>query len=66
MVSKMSKERIFKFLTFVFAILTFIGIGYVLLHKGQVSAGYAVVPCIFCIIFSCLCPTKKKSKKKGK
>lgn len=66
MVSKMSKERLFKFLTFVFAILTFIGAGYVLINKGQVNPGYAIVPCLFCIIFSCLCPTKKKNKKKGK
>ena len=32
--------------TILFGILTFAGAGYVLLHHGQVSAGYACVPMV--------------------
>ena len=35
----------------IFTILTFIGAGYVIANKGQVNAGYAVVPMLFSIIF---------------
>ena len=48
----MNREKIFRVLTFVFMIVTFIGAGYVLFNKGQVNAGYAVVPSLFCAIFS--------------
>lgn len=34
----------------VFLILTFAGGGYVLINHGQVNAGYAVVPMLWCII----------------
>lgn len=34
----------------VFLILTFAGGTYVLINHGQVSAGYAVVPSLWCII----------------
>ena len=34
----------------VFLILTFVGGGYVFLNHGQVSAGYAVVPGLWCMI----------------
>ena len=39
----MKKEKIFRILTFVFFILTLIGAGYVLINKGEVNAGYAVI-----------------------
>lgn len=42
-------KRILQILTLLFSLLTFIGSGYVLLHHGQVSAGYACVPCILCM-----------------
>ena len=43
----MKKEKVYRILTFVFMILTFIGAGYVLSNKGQVNAGYAVIPSLF-------------------
>ena len=49
---KTKKEKIFRILSLVFAILTFIGAGYVLINKGEVNAGYAVIPSLFCVIFS--------------
>lgn len=39
----MNREKIFRILTFIFMIITFIGAGYVLFNKGQVNAGYAVI-----------------------
>ena len=41
-------------LTVVFAVLCFIGAGYVLANGGEVNAGYAVVPmclCLCCSVF---------------
>lgn len=37
-------------LGFFFLILTFAGGGYILLHHGQVNAGYAVIPALWTII----------------
>ena len=34
---------------FIFIILTFIGAGYVLYNKGQVNAGYAIIPLLFAL-----------------
>ena len=62
-VMKMKKEKIFRILTFIFMILTFIGAGYVLLNKGQVNAGYAVIPSLFCAIFSQLAVYEKFKNK---
>ena len=62
-VMKMKKEKIFRILTFIFMILTFIGVGYVLLNKGQVNAGYAVIPSLFCAIFSQLAVYEKFKNK---
>lgn len=55
----MKKEKIFRILTFIFMIVTFIGAGYVLYNKGQVNAGYAVIPSLFCAIFSQLAVYEK-------
>ena len=60
----MNKEKIFRVLTLMFMIITFIGAGYVLSNKGQVNAGYAVIPSLFCAIFSQLAVNEKKKKKK--
>ena len=60
------KEKIFRILTFVFMIITFIGAGYVLFNKGRVNAGYAVIPCLFCTIFSQLAVYEKFKKEKDK
>ena len=62
----MSKEKIFKVLTFIFMIITFIGAGYVLFNKGQVNAGYAVIPSFFCTIFSQLAVYEKFKKEENK
>ena len=43
-------------------ILTFIGAGYVLLNKGQVSAGFAVIPSLLCAMFSQLVVYEKFKK----
>ena len=61
----MSKDFFFSFLTFIFMIITFIGAGYVLINKGQVNAGFAVIPSLFCAVFSQLavCEKFKKEKK---
>ena len=60
----MKKEKIFRILTFIFMILTFIGAGYVLSNKGQVNAGYAIIPSLFCAIFSQLAVYEKFKKEK--
>lgn len=62
----MNKEKIFRILTFIFMILTFVGAGYVLFNKGQVNAGYAVIPSLFCAIFSQLAVYEKFKKEKDK
>ena len=38
-----------KIFALIFTLLTFVGAAYVLLNKGQVSAGYAVVPMLLTI-----------------
>ncbi len=40
-------KKLFLVLSILFAILTFIGVGYVLLNEGRPSAGYAVIPLVF-------------------
>ena len=60
----MNKEKIFRVLTLMFMIITFIGAGYVLFNKGQVNAGYAVIPSLFCAIFSQLAVNEKFKKEK--
>lgn len=60
----MNKEKIFRVLTLIFMIITFIGAGYVLINKGQVNAGFAVIPSLFCAIFSQLAVYEKFKKKK--
>ena len=39
-------KKILLLLGIVFTILTFVGAGYVLINKGTVSAGYAVIPMV--------------------
>ena len=62
----MNKEKIFRALTFIFMIITFIGAGYVLINKGQINAGYAVIPSLFCAFFSQLAVYDKFKKEKKK
>ena len=62
----MNKEKIFRVLTFIFMIITFIGAGYVLINKGQINADYAVIPSLFCAFFSQLAVYEKFKKEKKK
>ena len=59
----MKKINIFLILFIIFAILTFAGGIYVVTSKGTASPGYAVIPCIFSVIFSQLGFNKQKSDK---
>ena len=59
----MKKEKIFRILTLIFIVLTFMGAGYVLINKGQVNAGYAVIPGLFGITFAQLSITEKNKNK---
>lgn len=43
-------------------VLTFVGALYVLLSDGSANAGFAVVPCLFTMIFSGLCLREKSRK----
>ena len=63
---KTKKEKIFSTLTLIFVILTFIGAGYVLINKGEVNAGYAVIPSLFSAIFSQLSITEKSKNNDNK
>ena len=60
----MQKQKIFRILTFVFFILTLIGASYVLINKGEVNAGYAVIPSLFSATFSQLSIMEKNKNKK--
>ena len=53
------KEKIFVTLSFVFAIITFVAGGYVLINKGEVNPGLAVISSLFSVIFSQLSIKKK-------
>lgn len=46
-------------LSTVFVILTFVGITYVLINRGTVSAGYAVVPMVMALACSSVYKTLK-------
>ena len=43
-------KKISLILGIIFLILTFVGGAYVLINHGQVSAGYAVIPALWCMI----------------
>lgn len=55
------KVKIFMILMIVFLTLTFIGAGYVHSNQGEVNAGFAVIPSLFCMIFSVLYRNSKKA-----
>ena len=62
----MKKEKIFRILTLVFTVLTFIGAGYVLINKGEVNDGYSAIPCLFSVIFSQLTISEKNKNNENK
>ena len=43
-------KKILFVLSIIFAILTFVGAWFVLASKGTLSAGYAVIPCVWTLI----------------
>ncbi len=49
-------------LTSVFAVLCFVGAGYVLKNGGTVNAGYAVVPMCLCLCCSVLLQSISRKK----
>ena len=59
----MKKEKIFKILSIIFIVLTFIGAGYVIINKGEVNAGYDFVPSLLSICFSQLNIIEKNKNK---
>lgn len=60
----MKKEKMFRILTLIFTVLTFIGASYVFINKGEVNAGYAVIPSLFSVIFSQLSINEKNKNSK--
>lgn len=52
MKKKISLSVITFIISILFMLLTFMGAGYVLINHGQVNAGYAVIPMLFCYTFS--------------
>ena len=59
----MKKLTVLMTFQILFTILTFIGAGYVLINKGQVNAGYAVIPCVIVVIFTNFITIEKKKNK---
>ena len=59
----MKKLTVLMIFQILFTILTFIGAGYVLINKGQVNAGYAVIPCVIVVIFTNFITIEKKKNK---
>lgn len=45
------KSKMFLVLSLIFTVLTLLGATYVLMSDGRESAGYAIIPMIFGIIF---------------
>lgn len=60
----MKKEKIYLILTTIFVILTLVASGYILAKEGRVNSGYALIPCLFAIIFSNLCIKERDKNKK--
>ena len=58
----MDKVKLFRILSIIFAILTFVGAGIVLFKKGDISPGVAVFPSVTSVIFSNLCLQEKNKK----
>lgn len=61
----MNKRKMFLILYIIFMLITFMGAGYVLYNKGQVNAGYAIIPMLFGIVFSLLYRNCKKEIKEN-
>ncbi len=59
----MKKQKLYLTLVIIFAALTFCGAGYVLYNKGQVNAGFAVIPMVIEIAFLTLYSAEKTKNK---
>lgn len=53
-------KRLLSILSITFIILTFVGGGYVIVNRGAVNAGYAVIPMLFALV--CLIGLKSLKK----
>ena len=63
MKAKISLRVVTLIISILFMILTFVGVGYVLINHGQVNAGYAVIPMCFCLVFIGVSNSLKKKEK---
>ena len=54
------KMKVYLTLYIIFLILTFVSAGYVIYHKGQVSAGFSIISMLFGLIFIGLYRNTKK------
>lgn len=59
----MTRKKVLLILTILFALLTFIGVGYIFYTGGKANAGYACVPMIFELICSGFYRRIKKNEK---
>ena len=61
-----TKKIVFFVLYIMFMILTFIGIAFVFIKDGEVTAGYAIIPMVFCLVFGMLFRNCKKAVKENR
>lgn len=59
-------KKLLFILSTIFAILTFVGAGFVLASKGNLNAGYAVIPCVWTLVCSNGLIIRKNKEKNGK
>lgn len=59
-------KKVLLVLSILFIILTFAGAVYVLLHKGQVSAGYSAVPMLWAVLFTTTYNKVKKEQDRNR
>lgn len=57
------KSKIYFICLIIFTVLNFVGAFYVLANRGEVNAGYAVIPMSFVTIFNALLLQEKKKNK---
>lgn len=59
-------KKLLLILSIIFVILTFVGAIYVLINKGTVNAGYAVVPMVMALVCSSSYKTFKNKENDNK
>lgn len=60
---KKQSIKIYFVILIIFTILTFVGAAYVIINKGQVNAGYAVIPMLLGITISVFYRQELKKEK---